>query len=221
MGIVVKGGPRRGLALSSSPRRHILAKRGLAFSLVRLDKRKPPLNVYRNKKNGSFGQFTRQVSRRANEGKVSPPVTPCNIYVGENFSVRLQRYFYFLKLMEDNSHGGLVHNNFHPHRKLKEMTLSRAAIRLATVPNAGGNSVLSEVISFEFFRSCFNAKLLKVHIILLLLLFCRFYFLIPFFTSFLINIPQICFLIYFLCNKTRCSEFNFAYRNKVRTGNSI
>lgn len=41
------------------------------------------------------------------------------------------------------------------------MTLSRAAIRLATVPNAGGNSVLSEVISFEFFRSCFNAKLLK------------------------------------------------------------
>ncbi|OWF38819.1 AAC-rich mRNA clone AAC4 protein-like [Mizuhopecten yessoensis] len=57
--------------------------------------------------------------------------------------------------------GGVIHNNFYPLKKLKEMTLSIAAIRLATVPNAGGNSVVSEVLSFELLQRCFRAKLLK------------------------------------------------------------
>ncbi|XP_033727316.1 AAC-rich mRNA clone AAC4 protein-like [Pecten maximus] len=147
-------GPRRGF-----PRhRRTGVSNNRVFSLVRLEKSVPALDVCLAKKNGKSA-FSRQVSR--NDQKTSPTRTPCNIYVGENFSVSIQQYFNFVKLMGDNSMGGLIHNNFYPHKKLKEMTLSIAAIRLATVPNAGGNSVVSEVLSFELFQRCFNAKLLK------------------------------------------------------------
>ncbi|XP_071097750.1 AAC-rich mRNA clone AAC4 protein-like [Haliotis cracherodii] len=41
------------------------------------------------------------------------------------------------------------------------MSLTEGAERIRDVPNAGGNSVLSEVLSFELMNKCFAAKLLK------------------------------------------------------------
>ncbi|XP_048727026.2 AAC-rich mRNA clone AAC4 protein-like [Ostrea edulis] len=41
------------------------------------------------------------------------------------------------------------------------MKLSEAAEKIWSVPNAGGNSVISEVLSFETFHKSFHAKLLK------------------------------------------------------------
>lgn len=151
---VERRGPRRGFR--QTQRAGVDTKS--VFSLGRLEK---PVarNVVRARKNGTFTTVSRQVSKT--EQKTCPTKTPCNFYVGESFTVSLQGYFDFVKIMGDNSMGGLIHNNFYPHKKLKEMTLSIAAIRIATTPNAGGNSVVSEVLSFELFQRCFNAKLLK------------------------------------------------------------
>ena len=58
--------------------------------------------------------------------------------------------------------GGMVHTDFDPFRKTTQMSLSEAAQKIRDVPNAGGNSVLSEVLSFELLQKCFGARLLKV-----------------------------------------------------------
>lgn len=42
------------------------------------------------------------------------------------------------------------------------MTLSPEALRILILPNAGGNSIVSEVLSYEVLRGCFRAQLLKV-----------------------------------------------------------
>lgn len=87
---------------------------------------------------------------------------PCNIYVGENFTVRLQQWFKFLTFVENNKTGGIVHCDFTPNRKLARMNLSTDAVKIRDVPNAGGSSVVSEVLSFELLQKCFKARLLKV-----------------------------------------------------------
>ncbi|XP_060085744.1 AAC-rich mRNA clone AAC4 protein-like [Ylistrum balloti] len=156
---VERRGPRGGTFLRRLPRRRAAVSKSSSVSPTRRKESVLPLKVCLDKRNGKSVALSRQGSR--NDLNFSSTRTQCNIYVGENFSVCLQQYFSFVKLMGDNSAGGMIHNNFYPHKKLKEMTLSIAAIRLATVPNAGGNSVVSEVLSFELFRRCFNAKLLK------------------------------------------------------------
>ena len=45
---------------------------------------------------------------------------------------------------------------------MKNMALSDQAVKIRDVPNAGGNSVISEVMSFELLKRCFGAQLLKV-----------------------------------------------------------
>ncbi|KAK3096887.1 hypothetical protein FSP39_004414 [Pinctada imbricata] len=66
-----------------------------------------------------------------------------------------------MKLVYDNQRGGLFHFDFESRKEFEEMTLSASAEKILNVPNAGGNSVISEVLSFEFFQKCFNAKLVK------------------------------------------------------------
>lgn len=87
---------------------------------------------------------------------------PVNIYVGENFTVRLQQWFKFLAYLGDNKTGCIVHCDFSPNRKLMSMNLSADGTKIRDVPNAGGSSVISEVLSFELLQKCFKAKLLKV-----------------------------------------------------------
>lgn len=41
------------------------------------------------------------------------------------------------------------------------MELSRDSLRILLTPNAGGNSIVSEVLSFEMFKKYFNSHLLK------------------------------------------------------------
>lgn len=41
------------------------------------------------------------------------------------------------------------------------MKLTNETVRLMDTPNAGGSSVESEALSFEIFKKCFNARLLK------------------------------------------------------------
>ena len=84
------------------------------------------------------------------------------MYIGENFSVSVNQYFKLNKLVESSTDGGVVHTNFDPFKKWERMNLSDSAKKLRDVPNAGGNSVVSEVLSFELLRTCFGANLLKV-----------------------------------------------------------
>ncbi|XP_070551985.1 AAC-rich mRNA clone AAC4 protein-like [Ptychodera flava] len=59
------------------------------------------------------------------------------------------------------SEGGVIRCDYEARRQFTEMNLSEQAKRLWTTPNAGGNSVESEVLSFELLKRCFRACLLK------------------------------------------------------------
>ncbi|XP_071143581.1 AAC-rich mRNA clone AAC4 protein-like [Mytilus galloprovincialis] len=83
------------------------------------------------------------------------------MYIGENFNVHFHENFNFWKFLEDNSSGGLIHSDFIPNKKFTEMMISNSAKRIRDVPNAGGSSVISEVLSFEFLNKACQAELLK------------------------------------------------------------
>jgi hypothetical protein len=116
------------------------------------------LNTGKVPQNAQSRIKTEQVGQTQNHHHYSP----VNIYFGENFSVRLQQWFKFLALIENNSTGGIIHCHFTPNRKLATMNLSADGIKIRDVPNAGGSSVNSEVMSFEILQKCFKGKLLKV-----------------------------------------------------------
>ena len=67
-----------------------------------------------------------------------------------------------MQLVEDNKANGLVSTDFHPFHSMETMNLSESAQKLRDVPNAGGNSVVSEVLSFEMLKNCAGATLVKV-----------------------------------------------------------
>lgn len=75
--------------------------------------------------------------------------------------MRLQQWFKFLSCLQNNEMSGVVHSDFYPNKDVSRMSLSHGATRLGSVPNAGGSSVLSEVLSFEVLQKCFQARLVK------------------------------------------------------------
>ncbi|WAR17923.1 AAC4-like protein [Mya arenaria] len=133
----------------------------------------PPSSLYRKKR--TFSRNCRNIGRvntvalvaqtynhtlnKSDESAV--PAASCNMYIGDDFSVRIRQWFRFLACIEDNKVGGVLHCDFTPHRKLTDMSLSGDATKMRDVPNAGGSSVGSEVLSLELLRRCFKAKLIK------------------------------------------------------------
>lgn len=71
-------------------------------------------------------------------------------------------WFRVRRLICENDAAGLEHTTFRGLRHFKLMTLSPEALRILILPNAGGNSIVSEVLSYEVLRGCFRAQLLKV-----------------------------------------------------------
>lgn len=102
---------------------------------------------------------TNDIGKAAQTQVKSPP---CNLYIGNNFCVRIYDFFDLQNSIQNNKRGGLVHIDFDPAVHFKAMTLSEGAEKIWSVPNAGGNSVISEVLSFETFHRCFHAELLRV-----------------------------------------------------------
>lgn len=102
---------------------------------------------------------TNDIGKAAQTQVKSPP---CNLYIGNNFCVRIYDFFDLQNSIQNNKKGGLVHIDFDPAVHFKAMTLSVGAEKIWSVPNAGGNSVISEVLSFETFHRCFHAELLRV-----------------------------------------------------------
>ena len=98
----------------------------------------------------------------AADQRTNPHIQACNIYLGENFTVRLNQWFKFISLLHDADNGGIVFCDFDPNRHFSRMHLSNDAEKIRDVPNAGGSSVISEFLSFELLQKCFKARLLKV-----------------------------------------------------------
>ncbi|XP_066273429.1 AAC-rich mRNA clone AAC4 protein-like [Branchiostoma lanceolatum] len=81
----------------------------------------------------------------------------------QNFSVRLKHYttFHFERQVRERQSAGLSYVELAAHRRVEDMHLSAAAARINACPNAGGNSVYSEVLSCELLYRLFGAQLLK------------------------------------------------------------
>jgi len=74
----------------------------------------------------------------------------------------LQNSFIMESVLKDTTRGGMVRCTFTANQSQKEsMNLCEGSNRMLHLPNAGGNSLWSEVISFEVLACMFNAKLLK------------------------------------------------------------
>jgi hypothetical protein len=67
-----------------------------------------------------------------------------------------------MHLIQNNSSAGVVQCEFDPFRRYEKMWLSDSATKLKDLPNAGGNSVVSEVLSYELMKRVFGAELHKV-----------------------------------------------------------
>lgn len=136
---------------------------GAVFSLGRLGIRSPQNHGLNKKKvRDLFVTIPRTICDKSviNQPQ-SPTQSPCNMYIGENFSVTIPQYFHFAKLIDDNSLSGIAHCSFDPFKTINKMSLSADAEKILTVPNAGGNSVISEVVSCELLKKCFQARLIK------------------------------------------------------------
>lgn len=89
-------------------------------------------------------------------------MTTFNLTVTDAFTMRFeQTIFQIEKLLKDVSINGLIKSNFHQTRLYDKIKLTTEALLIQNTPNAGGNSIESEVLSFEILKKSLNAKLLK------------------------------------------------------------
>lgn len=110
----------------------------------------------------SFAPLLASLSGEKRASATCSFTSPLNVYVSENFVVSFHQWFRLTQLVEDSEAHGMALTEFVALKKMKSMKLGVAAHKLLTVPNAGGNSVLSEVLSYEMMERCFGAKLMKV-----------------------------------------------------------
>jgi len=89
--------------------------------------------------------------------------SPVEILVNENFvsTLKLKNGLQFDALLANASDNGFLLSELKLNRSVCNMSLSANGKKLLMVPNAGGNSVNSEVMSYEFLKSCFDAELIK------------------------------------------------------------
>lgn len=84
-----------------------------------------------------------------------------NLLINENFLIECNETTSQVeKLISDKNKSGFIISYFHQIKPYRSIELTKEALRIQNVPNAGGSSVESETLSFEFFKKYFNAKLL-------------------------------------------------------------
>ena len=101
-------------------------------------------------------------AQREHRSRSKSPTSPINMYIGSNFSVRLCQWFHFEWLIRNKDAGSVVHTEFHSFRNIQNMNLSDGGQRIKNLPNAGGSSEISEILSYEMLKRCFAAQLVKV-----------------------------------------------------------
>ncbi len=89
-------------------------------------------------------------------------VPTCNMIVSESFALTFNNtIFQIEKLIKNTQNSGSLISYFDQTKLFNKIRLTDDAKRLMFTPNAGGNSVESETLSFEMLKKSFNAKLLK------------------------------------------------------------
>lgn len=86
----------------------------------------------------------------------------CNVFINENFALRCPALFHgrlLGQLQRDTPVADLMEAEFDAFRNVETMRLSAAAERMRSTPNAGGSSVISEVLSYELLKRYANAEL--------------------------------------------------------------
>ncbi|KAL3888243.1 hypothetical protein ACJMK2_000616 [Sinanodonta woodiana] len=88
------------------------------------------------------------------------PNKPVNLYIGENFAVRVDSWIKFRNLITNLNKGGIISCDFQLIKApIDRQSLSSGARKMLSVVNAGGNSINSEAFSYEMLRRCFMARL--------------------------------------------------------------
>lgn len=89
----------------------------------------------------------------------------CNVYVvGEDMCIHSTVTSVSFRSVVENQHRPLLLRqklSLPQQRDFYDVRLSEGALKIMNTPNAGGNSVRSEVLSYEVLRRCFGAELLK------------------------------------------------------------
>jgi hypothetical protein len=84
-----------------------------------------------------------------------------NIFINENFTLTSeQTLFEIERLVTRNCENGWIVTVFRQTKLFDKIKLSTEARRIVNTPNAGGDSVKSEAMSFELLNKFLNAKLL-------------------------------------------------------------
>lgn len=82
--------------------------------------------------------------------------------MNENFAIfSNHNIFQINNLITDQTENGCIVTYFDQMKTFKKMKLTNESLRILNTPNAGGNSIVSEVLSFELFKKYTNARLLK------------------------------------------------------------
>lgn len=81
-------------------------------------------------------------------------------YIGEDFCLQMERTYKFRSSLASST-GSIVSTKIVTLNPFNKLKLSNGARKLLNTPNAGGSSVISEVLSLEFMSRFFGAKLLK------------------------------------------------------------
>jgi hypothetical protein len=101
------------------------------------------------------------VTNTYNSSNIATLIT-CNLTITDSFTLRFeQTMFQIEKLLKNMSISGLIKASFHQYKLYHKIKLTTEALLIQNTPNAGGNSIESEVLSFEILKKSFNAKLLK------------------------------------------------------------
>eukprot|EP01027_Heterolobosea_sp_BB2_P001894 GEZU01002832.1.p1 GENE.GEZU01002832.1~~GEZU01002832.1.p1 ORF type:complete len:385 (-),score=85.39 GEZU01002832.1:656-1810(-) len=82
----------------------------------------------------------------------------------ENFVIRFDEHRHLLAFdhsMKNTRRPALIMTTMETATHYARMRLSEGARKIRDTPNAGGNSVISEVLSFEILQACFGAQLSK------------------------------------------------------------
>jgi len=108
---------------------------------------------------------TKRVWRVKTNNGVIHEVVPCKSYhTRDDFTITspMQNTFTIQNAIITTTQTGIVRCTFEANAPEKEtIRLCDGSSRILRLPNAGGNSIWSEIVSFEVLNSMFNAKLIR------------------------------------------------------------
>jgi len=113
--------------------------------------------------NGGFQKRTSASDGHENTNLRTSQKTSCSLYLRSDFAIRssFKNSFQMEALVRDQTKCGIVVSTFESFLRKDKINLCEGSRKMLNLPNAGGGSIWSEVISFEVLASLFRAQLLR------------------------------------------------------------